>query len=294
MKTTKIQWCDSTASPWYGCTKVSPGCRNCYAERWARRYGVAGWGDGAPRVRSKTFERTCRSLNRQAEREGRRLKVFPSLCDWLDECVPAEWLADMLRVIHKCPNLDFLLLTKRPENFLDLIWNAATLSHKQCSNSPLTHWIADWWEGAKVPPNIWIGVSCENQTMANRRIPHLLRIPARVRFLSCEPVFGELELSPVLAAGGIHWVIVGGETGPAARPGDVGWVCHIVVQCKVAGVPCFVKQLGSKAYVECQCSSQNPCHECGGTGLLRLQCNDPNGGDPTEWPEDLRVREWPR
>ena len=280
MKTTKIEWADSTASPWYGCTKVSPGCVNCYAESWSKRAGKNCWGHahcpkcGEPkksfwceecqvevpprRLKSKNFERDCRKLNKDAGKQyynvnDRPPKVFPSLCDWLDPEVPAEWLADMLRVVHECPNLDFLLLTKRPELWMKRMNDAIT--HATFDVDFVIRWL-EFSAGRLnigTPSNIWVGASCENREQADKRIPELLKIPAKVRFLSLEPLLGPIALSGTrpdrLGApinfdwlSGIHWVIVGGESGPGARPCDIEWIRDIVRQCKQAGVPVFVKQ----------------------------------------------------
>lgn len=286
MKTTKISWADSTASPWYGCTKVSPGCANCYAEGWARRTGKDCWGPGKARIKSKSFERECRKWDKVATLAceiadfehkllAHRPRIFPSLCDWLDPEVPIDWLADALSVIHTCRNLDFLLLTKRPENF-----------RQRMAEIPYA-----WGDGSFVPENIWVGASCENQEQADKRIPALLRIPAKVRFLSLEPLMGPVDLKlrthPDYGwePNDPDWVIVGGESGPNARPCNVDWIRSIVHQCKAAGVPCFVKQLGSRSY-------QSPDHD-GGTGY-ELALNHTKGADPSEWPEDLRVQEEPK
>lgn len=291
-ETTGIQWCDSTISPWFGCTKVSPGCANCYAEKDAKRYDRAGWGKGEPRVRAKTFEKNAMALNRKAEREGRRLKVFPSLCDPFDEEVTDEWKADLFSTVFATQHLDWLLLTKRTQEaarcFRDFQLDALK--------------------------NLWLGTSVENQPFADERILELLQIPAWVRFLSVEPLLGPVDLQQIPNAPGfgegqdfinaldgfvwtcsdpeyydtcsiaskIDWVIVGGESN--GRPCNVEWIRSIVEQCKAAGVPCFVKQLGSYPILDPRYNRTLP-------GFRRL--NHPKGGDPSEWPEDLRVREMP-
>lgn len=294
--TTKIQWADATLNPWEGCTKVSAGCANCYAEARDRRHLVekAGhWGPGVPRRRVVGFEDMARAMNRQAIREGRRLRVFPSLCDWLDPEVPVEWLAEFLRVVCETPNLDWLLLTKRPERFIARIACAATMAKTLEQEDK----IEGWWTGRKcAPSNVWIGVSVENQETADARLPELLKIPAAVRFVSVEPMLGPVDLvwgmhggkvnGPCNVAGKLDWGIVGGETGPWARPCNVGWIRAVVRQCNVAAVPCFVKQLGSKPYFD---AAVSPC-----AGPMDLELRDRAGADPAEWPEDLRVREFPR
>jgi hypothetical protein len=158
------------------------------------------------------------------------------------------------------------------------------------------HNMAMLWEAKGCPPaNVWIGVSAETQARLDERVPLLLRIPARVRFVSAEPLLGPLDFASLrwpdadgVAAGdsaGIDWLIVGGESGPGARPCDVAWIRSIVRQCADAGVACFVKQLGARPYL-------SPEHD-GGTGF-NLTLRDKKGGDPAEWPADLRVRQLPK
>lgn len=304
---TKIQWADDTWNPWRGCQKVSEGCKNCYAEKLVEsRMG------GKFTTRSRHAENTRNAPLRWNKKpwvcEGcghaidsphcsdciqsnvHRRRVFSlSLGDWLDDEVPIYWLAEMLDVIRRCPELVFLLLTKRPE-----------LCEKRV-NAALKLFDADqelWTLGGLVPHNIWLGTSVENQAMADLRIPQLLRIPAAVRFLSVEPLLGPVDLwSPkypwpdngigkgsAFAWGkGITWVIVGGESGPKARPCNVEWIRSVVSQCKSAGVPVFVKQLGR--YVA-------DAESRSAVGIQEFL--DKKGGDPSEWPQDLRVRQWPK
>ena len=172
-----------------------------------------------------------------------RPRVFcASLADWLDDEVPIEWLADLLALIHATPNLDWQLLTKRPELFRHRL-------HKISRDSELA---CRWHMLFQAPPNVWLGTSVEDQTRAAERIPLLLQTPAAVRFLSCEPLLGDICLSnfnPRLGPGydfegGIHWVIAGGESGPHARPMDPAWARSLRDQCTAAGVPFFFKQWG--------------------------------------------------
>lgn len=264
---TKIQWCDDTHNYWRGCAKVSPGCANCYAEQLVTTRLKGKWGKGAPRVRSKDFDaplcwnkkpKVCNqcglawpsivamcSCNSTA---FHRRRVFSlSLGDWLDDEVQVEWLAEMLDVIRRCPDLDFLLLTKRPGLWRTRLARAEDLSDSFIK-SDLMDWIGDWFDG-KAPQNIWIGTSVENQAMADLRIPQLLAIPAAVRFLSVEPLLEEVKLvldnrnGPDLGhMAFIDWVIVGAESGDHRRDCGVEAVISVANQCKAAGVPCFVKQ----------------------------------------------------
>ena len=178
-----------------------------------------------------------------------------ALADWLDEEVPVEWLADLLALIFETPNLDWLLLTKRPENFFARL-NAAWRS-RVAEDVPWSHRMVSWGERGIAPSNVWIGTTVENQEYAERRIPELLEIPAAVRFLSVEPMLGPVDLlsleapragrSPALrrhVLTQIDWVICGGESGPGRRPFEVEWAESLAAQCRTAGVPFFMKQDG--------------------------------------------------
>lgn len=308
---TKIEWASATWNPWEGCTKVSPGCANCYAAARNRRFGMDNWGKGKPRRRTSPANWKKPLLWNKANRPeatANRPRIFPSLCDWLDEEVPIEWLADLLKLIHDTPNLDWLLLTKRPENWearlmAALEYLTLTQPTESCT------WLADWlgveFRGATnpaVPLNVWLGVSVEDQQQADERIPKLLSIPAKVRFLSCEPLLGPVTLDNRVGwlsygggkAGGVQWVIIGGESGPGARPCDVDWIRSLVRQCRAAGVAPFVKQLGSEVWFE-HCTEE-PLGLFAVTVRARFkkaELKHPKGGDPAEWPQHLRVREFP-
>lgn len=260
-----IEWCDHTFNPWIGCAKVSPGCKHCYAETLMdTRYGRVEWGVHGTRVRTgpDNWKKPLR-WNRQAEAEGRRYRVFcASLADVFEDRDELEpWRRDLLALIYQTPRLDWLLLTKRPENVMRMLYGF-------------------------MPPNLWIGTSVENQETADERIPELLKIPATVRFLSCEPLLGPVDLTPWLGTGhptfdpGVDWVIVGGESGPKARPFDVRWAWSLVEQCADAGVPCFVKQLGDAPF------------DSKDDGYLPPTAK--KGGDMSEWLGGLRVRQFPR
>ena len=227
----KIEWTDATWNPWIGCVKVSPGCKNCYAETWANRYPrwANTWGPQGKRV--KTSDANWKkpfAWDRKAEQEGRRYKVFcGSLCDICeykdDQPELDDWRGDLFGVIDQTPYLDWLLLTKRPED---------------------APYAVPAWD------NVWWGTSVENQEQADKRIPALLKIPARVRFLSCEPLLGPIDLGfPMISDSAwltdqmVDWVIVGGESGPNRRPIDLDWARSIRDQCQAAGVPFFMKQI---------------------------------------------------
>jgi protein gp37 len=342
VKDTAIEWTDHSWSPWRGCTKVSPGCANCYAETLSKRNpAVLGqWGKGKPRVLAKNWNEPVKwnrehQLNVDASHDGmydgaaavlrvKRPTVFPSLCDWLDDEVPVEWLAKFLQLIHATPNLRWLMLTKRPENFRRLVDGqvlAMLEMRKDPDEAELREWLRRWING-QPPANVWVGTSVEDQIRADERIPALLRIPAAGRFLSVEPLLGPVDLAasvkakeacprctpptdpgcpyclgtggvPIFHNGAIHWVIIGGESGHGARPCNVNWIRSLVRQCKDASVPCFVKQVGKA----CEAGDLNlaPAHVDvdDSTDISWLRLTHPKGGDPAEWPSDLRVREFP-
>lgn len=225
-----------------------------------------------------------------------RRRIFSlSLGDWLDDEVPVELRAEMMKTVHDTPNCDWLPLTKRPENF-DRLMEETQDYHFDHGDRNVAGWISDWRKHGIAPLNVWIGTSCENQQAANERLPLLLKIPAKVRFISAEPLLGPLEFSDLsgrsdvveqlgkTALDGIHWVIAGGESGKGARPCNVEWLRGIVAQCKAAGVAAFVKQFGGNPFVW----NEEP-HQ-----LDPLPLKDQKGGDMAEWPEDLRVRQFPQ
>lgn len=266
---TEISWTDHTFNPWTGCAKVSPGCLNCYAEGWAKRSGIVKW--GGPRRRTSASNWTApRKWNRDAWDTNKypnvlRQRVFcASLADWLDDEVPADWLRDLLNLVAETPNLDWLLLTKRPQNWVKRITLASSISTNGEKPAAGKRLLEDWIMGT-APANVWIGTTVEDQQRADERIPALLKIPARVRFLSCEPLLGPVNLTVSMPGGSpsynslkpyrpdyckepfqpsIHWVICGGESGPGARPMHPDWACSLRDQCAAAGVAFHFKQWG--------------------------------------------------
>jgi len=230
-ETSKITWTDSTWNPWFGCTKVSSGCAHCYAEvshaikgRAASAGGKVNWGPGEPRQRAKVWDQP-RRLDRKAGRENRITTVFPSLCDTFDDDSAQrekldQWRDDLFDLIGQTPNLVWLLLTKRPEVAARPRWAQRI---KACG------------------PNLWIGVSTENQATANDRVPRLLTIPTQNRFISAEPLLGSLDLTPWLSD--IPWVILGGESGPDARPMNLEWARKVRDDCAGKSL-FFFKQVG--------------------------------------------------
>jgi protein gp37 len=264
---TTIEWADHTFNPWEGCQKVGPGCDHCYAEARNRRFNggeAFNWGPGAPRRRtSEANWRQPVKWNAQAEREGRRFRVFcASLADVFDNEVDPAWRADLFRLIAATPNLDWLLLTKRIGN----AWPMMLEVSKRCHG------------GEQPLENVWLGATVVNQAEADRDIPKLLAVPARVRFLSIEPMLGPIDLQKACTGScpngdcfrhgsgrrvvvdsenggtlaecicsrlnGLHWVIAGGESGPHARPTHPDWFGSLRDQCSSAGVPLLFKQWG--------------------------------------------------
>ncbi len=280
-KNSKIEWTDHTFNPWIGCQKVGPGCDNCYAEAWDRRFAVSGhamrWGAHASRTRTSAANwRQPIRWNRKAQIEHdawegfkraypgltdaeliargfhkpTRPRVFcASLADVFDNAVPDVWRMDLFKLIADTPYLDWLILTKRIGNVM-----------KMCSSDGLMF--------DMIAQRVWLGITVVNQEEADRDIPQLLQVPAAVRFLSIEPLLGPVDLSyafgigkgscPMHLAGiapegllpkgkhHLHWVIVGGESGSKGRPMRMEWVCSLRDQCAASGVPFFFKQWGER------------------------------------------------
>ncbi len=275
---TKIEWTDHTFNSHWGCQRVSPGCENCYAEAFSHRLGRELWGPKAER-REFGDAHWAEPLkwNKAAERDGVRRRVFcASMADvFEDHPVAARSRERLWPLIIATPHLDWLLLTKRPQNLAGML-----------------PWVRYQIEP---PPNVWLGTTVEDQKRADERVPLLLAVPAVVRFLSCEPLLGRVDLTSlrddevgatwnVLEGMGLDWVIVGGESGPGARPFDLEWAATLVGQCQSFDVAVFVKQLGARPVETADHAEE----------LVRLELVDRRkGGDWSEWPEDLRVREYP-
>lgn len=218
----KIEWTHHTFNPWIGCTKVGPPCDHCYAEAMSNRYGWTTWGPHGERKR--TSEANWKKPLQWAKRAVGRERVFcASLSDWLDNQVPQSWRDDLGDLIRATPQLDWLLLTKRIQNYKRL---------------------APWQEA---PANVWLGITCGDQVEYDRDWPKLAALPATVHFVSYEPALGPLSI------GGFRetpeWIICGGESGPNARPMHPDWARSLRDQCQAAGVPFFFKQWGEWAPV---------------------------------------------
>ena len=267
----KIEWTHHTFNPWEGCQKVGPGCDHCYAEARDQRFtGGAHWGPGAPRRRTSPANwRKPLAWDRAAAAAGERHRVFcASLADVFDNAVDPAWRDDLWRLIEATPNLDWMLLTKRPGNIANML--------------PVP------FDFERLYPNVWLGCTVVNQDEADRDIPKLLSVPAKVRFLSMEPLLGPVDLTALpygevignvpsyqdalrgtiwMPAGTVDWpmdprctvgdrtyvdlrgmihlVIVGGESGPGARPMHPDWARSLRDQCQAAGVAFHFKQWGN-------------------------------------------------
>jgi len=259
MQRTKIEWAEYTWNPVTGCTKVSPGCAHCYAERMHERF-------------LGPFNKVKMHSERLEEplRVRKPSKIFVcSMGDLFHESVSDKFIAQVFNVMasrtancgkrhqheEECWSGDFhtyMVLTKRPERMKQVMDDMPEIAERYLHHEDTLN-IADW-----PLSNIWLGVSAENQHLADKRIPDLLETPATIRWLSAEPLLGPIDLSPWLV--GLYWVVVGGETGPGARPMNPDWARSIRDQCQAAGVPFFMKQMSGRQPI----------------------------------PADLLIREWPR
>jgi len=218
MARTKIEWTDESWNPITGCTKISTGCKNCYAERLAERFrGIKGhpyeqgfdlkWHPGRLKIPFH-WRKPCR--------------VFVcSMSDLFQDGIDTQWIEDIFSVMRGCPQHTFQVLTKRPE--------------------AMASYLNEWAHTGECPPNVWLGTSVEDQENADMRIPDLLRCQTTVRFLSIEPMLRSIDPTSMLK--GIDWVIVGCESGPKRRTFDLEWARSILAQCRAANVPLFIKQL---------------------------------------------------
>lgn len=355
-----IEWCTDSWNPIVGCSIVSPGCTNCYAMNQAARIqrmtpdshylGTTKAVKGHNVWTGKLMLAPEHILTAPLGWKKPRRIFVNSMGDLFHENTPDEWIDRIFAVMALCPQHQFQVLTKRAERMREYFtgvegtqWTHDYLSttwHRRDGVRDAIHEIAkisDCYErlGAikKLPlPNLWLGVSVEDQERADERIPHLLATPAAVRWISAEPLLGPVDLTRIhlwvkdgasgqmvdisnpfdafkgktwttLTSGehagkrffsgansdygGLDWVVVGGESGPNARPFDLAWARSIVAQCQAAGIPCFVKQMGSSPVdsglvVEGDAPAVGPRH-----GV------DRKGGDWSWWPDDLRVREYP-
>lgn len=284
MGVTSIPWADYTFNPWLGCTKVQPECTHCYAEnetpvRVHRGRGLELWGPKAARhvTSEETWKQPLR-WNRVAELSTHRPRVFcASLADVFEDRPDLiEPRTRLLNVIEATPRLDWLLLTKRPENV-----NRLT---------------ARWFD--VMPSNVWVGTTGGTQKTLERNLRELMTVNARVRVLSIEPLLERVELDPMgldhrdTSGRAIDWVIVGGESGHEARPCALEWIESVVEECRLHGIPCLVKQLGAAAVRILERPASTPPWEMSPRENVILA--DRKGEDPAEWPAHLQLREFPR
>lgn len=330
-----IQWTEETWNPVRGCKPVSPGCAHCYAEPLTARLeamghqGYAGLtkiGTGPKRrVWTGEFREVPEMLDVPLRKRKPTTWFVNSMSDLFGEGVSNEFISAVFGVMAATPLHTYQALTKRAERLPEWVawvakrivdgrrmfphdddgWMARQLFRSSVCRYPVRD-VPQNHGGAWPLPNVWLGVSVEDRKHGLLRIEHLRRTPAAVRFLSIEPLLedlGQIDLTD------IHWVIVGGESGPGARPFDLAWARSIRDQCKAAGVPFFFKQAGAMPRVEdarAPTPEEIAAHEKrrmhqpprmrGTLSSIEtfLKVKDKKGGDPAEWPEDLRIREYPR
>jgi protein gp37 len=310
MGDTKIEWTEKTWNPirarrtssdergWY-CEHVSEGCRNCYAEKMNRNTYFGNGLEYKPTTLPDVDLFLDEKILQQPLHWSKPQSVFPcSMTDLFGRWVKDEWLLKIFDVMRRCPQHTFQILTKRAERMkyfcsrlrfdgkgAGRIWiepaDVHTVGYRLMGGN-----------GATGMPWVWLGTSVEDQKTADERIPLLLQTPAAIRWISAEPLLGPVDLSkeyltallgkyPFKHYSGprttiahlLDWVVVGGESGPKARPMHPDWARSLIAQCRSAEVPVFVKQMGKAP--------------------IGLNLRDSKGGDQSEWPDDLRVREYP-
>lgn len=321
-----IEWTDASWSPITGCTRVSEGCRHCYAERLTHR--LSGMGQekyrGLTVLKSDgphwTGEIRCHEdeLEKPLKWRKPRMIFVNSMSDTFHERVPFEFIDRIFAVMALTPQHTYQILTKRPERMAEYlqkkggapgrIIDAVLSFSKDYPKLVRAYCEACGGDGYSAPwpyPQVWLGASIEDQPTADARIPHLLRCPEAVRFVSYEPALGSVDWTPPENRGTnfnqddwlqeLHWIIVGGESGPGARPFDVQWARDTIRRCRNRTdmgrpwpMPCFLKQTGARPIF-----NQGDQIWMVNAGLCDSGRRDPKGGDPAEWPEDLRIREWP-
>ncbi|MCC5616603.1 phage Gp37/Gp68 family protein [Nostoc sp. CHAB 5836] len=275
---TNIQWCDETWNIIVGCSRISSGC-----QQFPQYQNVSNWDGTVEFVKSQLIKPL-------SWRKPKKIFVC-SMADLFHENVPFEWIDQVMAVIALSPQHTFQVLTKRPLRALEYfsqqslwvkwyeaaekyLWDAVSENFGGLIN------LQQYFIEQHFPlPNVWLGTSTENQAMADKRIPILLETPAAVRFLSCEPLLGEIDLKlfHVIPEPNPNWVICGGESGPLSRPCNIEWIESIVQQCQSAKVPVFVKQLGANAHL----------------GGQRFKTRNKKGGEIEEFPKLLKIREFP-
>lgn len=301
MSETSIEWTDRSINPirtslngrtGHHCVKVSAGCKNCYSSKLQPRFGLPAF-DAV--VERKGVEHYL-DYGRLEQVLRRRTPTKWFWCDMTDlfgGWVKNEWISTCFAVMQATPHHTHQVLTKRPERMISWMNSYQTPDRVRLEGERLAARYG-WCHAHEDRPwpldNVWLGTSAEDQSAANQRIPLLLECPAPVWFVSMEPLLDRVRLAEVPGlnrAGSAGrdildrlWVIVGGESGPRARPCCIEWIGQVVNDCERADVACFVKQLGSRSW------------EADPNGPMGLR--HPKGGDINEWPESLRVRQWPK
>lgn len=313
-----IEWTDRTWNPVAGCSIVSPGCHNCYAMKMAKRLAAMGQKKYVGTTKSKAGKTVWTGkINLSPDqltdpigwKKPQRIFVN-SMSDLFHKEVPDDFIDRVFATMVLSPRHKFQILTKRAERMANYL-SAANRREKLAEHFPFDPFHpatrAVGSNGFYTPvhwplKNVWLGVSVEDQQRADERIPWLLKTPAAVRFLSCEPLLGPVFLQTVhsftpegdamlKAMPKIDWVIIGGESGPNCRTCNVDWIRSIVKQCNTASLPVFVKQLGG---FPVDIDDEDPRYMRKRPDVYRIQSvKDSKGGNPEEWPADLRVREFP-
>ena len=358
---TGIQWTDATWNPLRGCSRVSEGCRNCYAEKMAGRFcgpgqpyeGLITIGEKGPRWNGKT-KTVPHKLDEPLRWTKPRMVFVNSMSDLFHESVSFEFIALVFSIMAASPIHTFQVLTKRPARMREWFkwaanskaWSGAAhddgwnvIAEAACSSHEVNWpaWVGEEGEGlfdrwrsnrnyAWPLPNVWLGVSVEDQITADERIPLLLDCPAAVRWVSYEPALGPVNfnatpsqegftpvngftmddlrgclprwqrapLQECMLSGGLDWIVVGGESGPGARPFQLDWARSVIRQGKAARVPVFVKQLGACASDERNgIAGKSLRVPSEALPLVSKRLKAKKGDDMSEWPAELRVRQWP-
>ena len=291
---TNISWTDETWNSIVGCSRISAGCINCYAaiaaasprlQQFPQYQKVKDWDGTVEFVESQL-------LKPLSWKKPKRIFVC-SMSDLFHEDIPDEWRDRIFAVMTVCQHHIFQVLTKRPKNALEYFSNPETVVRIIDAIANIKVRPTGWSSFLQAKetflplPNCWIGTTVENQAMADIRIPLLLKIPAVVKFLSCEPLLEEINLNKFSTVEERFWVIVGGESGKGARECHIDWVRSLVKQCKSANVPVFVKQLGSNP------ADALPYIDGVAHTNYFVKLRDRKGGDISEFPEDLQIREFP-
>jgi len=299
---TRIEWAEEVWNPIAGCSLVSPGCTNCYAMRAAWRLsknpatphyrGTVKMVNGRPVWTGAVNPAADAVLRKPLGRKTPTRYFVNSMGDLFHEAVPDEAIDRVFAVMALCPQHDFLVLTKRSARMREYLKPFDRRRSDGLGEAVIALGYDGHLESLPWPlPNVWLGVSAEDQRRADERIPELLATPAAVRFVSAEPLLGPIDLTAIERTREIgymrpldgrfrtlDWIIAGGESGPGARPCRIDWIARIAHQCRAAAAPLFVKQLGAWPVY----GDGRPC---------RLA--DAKGGDPAEWPRFLQIRQFP-